>query len=499
MIIAVYSISQLKNDPNSFDIIWASLNMTVPQVITLDDVRAEFLKYIDNLRDDIIAIIEDNYIDKVYRNIFSNYLSTKLNAYEQRCIRISFLEKDFDIFGILGKSNFPDLISQSYLGFMIVRPIIPGIVGRSAISPKALTNASSVNIMTAPIRASFLGIKLIIEAFPHSSQDSEYATCAETSIWSLMEYFGNKYPEYSPISPSSIHKYLDNSACQRHVPSNGLMYTDISYVLQSCGFGCKIYSLKTAVSDGYSHDELYRIFSTYIDSGIPMVVAVNMIGSGHAIVCVGNEKTDKSAIDACMQYKTHQKNIGYKNWADVTRNFIFNDDNSHAYVSSDFDCPTPQYQLNNPYISSIIVPLYKKVYMDAPRAIEQSINLIDTDLFDIKSDIVVRTFLASGRSYLDFLMRDDVLDASFKQEIITKISFSKFIWVTEFSYEHDFKRDIVDGILILDATEPMEYNVCYPLLACFDKNMYYFCPKLSKFENNVLSLHFNTRNFKNYR
>jgi len=499
MIVAVFPISQLKNDPSTFDVVWKSLSINVPQVVTADGIRSEFLRYIGDMRDDILAVVEDNYIDKVYRNIFSNYLSTKLNAYEQRCLRISFLEKDFDINDILSKKDFPDLISEFYLGFMTIRPIIPGCVGRSAISPKAFINASSINVMTAPIRTSFLGVKLTIDAFPHSSQDSEYATCAETSIWSVMEYFGNKYPEYSPILPSTIHKYLDNNACQRHVPSNGLMYTDISYVLQSCGFGCKIYSLKTVFSAGYSHDELYRIFSTYVDSGIPMVVAVSMAGSGHAIVCVGEERKDRSLINTCIQSRTKYKNIRYKNWADVKKNFVFNDDNSHSYVCADYDCPTPQYKSRKPYISSIIVPLYRKVYMDAPRAIEQSINFIDTNLFDIKGDIVIRTFLASGRSYLDYLMKDDVLDTSFKLEILNRVSLSKFIWVTEFSSEYNFGHNIVDGILILDATEPMEYNVCYPLLACFEKNMYYFCSKTSKFEKIMLSLHFNLKIIKNYK
>lgn len=466
-----------------------------------NEVRSElFLRYIQNIKDNIVVVIEDNYIDKVYRNIFSNYLSTKLNAYEQRCLRISFFKQDFDLSEILDNPSFPEIIIENYLGFMIIRPIVPGLVGRTAISPEALAYGDDINVLRAPIRTSFLGIKLVVEAFPLSSQDSEYATCAETSIWAVMEYFGNKYPEYTPILPSFIHKELDRNSYQRHIPSSGLVYTDISLVLQSFGFGCKIYCLETPEFPGYDKDELHRIFSSYVDSGVPMIAAIGMDSSeGHAIVCVGKEKTDRNLIETCKVYTTPFDNKRIRIWADVKMNFIFNDDNSNCYVCADYDCPTPQYKDEKPYISSIIVPLYRKVYLDAPRALELSIALLDEEPFFFKEEMAIRTFLASGRTYLDYLMRDPILDVSTKAAIIDFVSFPKFIWITEISSLDDFKQHKVEGLLILDATEPMEYTVGYPLLACFDDKMHYFCPKTSMLKKYCLNLQFKSISFENYK
>lgn len=53
-----------------------------------------------------------------------------------------------------------------------------------------------------------LGVKLFIEGFPHSSQDSETITCAETTIWAAMEYFGTRYSDYKPVLPSTIIKTM---------------------------------------------------------------------------------------------------------------------------------------------------------------------------------------------------------------------------------------------------------------------------------------------------
>lgn len=42
-----------------------------------------------------------------------------------------------------------------------------------------------------------LGLKFYVKAFSSSSQDTETISCAETTVWALMEYYGNKYAEYS--------------------------------------------------------------------------------------------------------------------------------------------------------------------------------------------------------------------------------------------------------------------------------------------------------------
>lgn len=269
-----------------------------------------------------------------------------------------------DVLSILNGSINLAALHQAYLGFMVLRPICPGTVGRTAISPRLLTYGNRIEISAAPIIGSILGNKIEVEAFPHSSQDNEYCTCAETSIWSTLEYFGNKYPEYSPILPSKIHQILDSQMHQRHIPSYGLNYVNISYVLKTCGFGCKVYSRALGGNPGFGDEEFYRIFSTYVESGVPMVTAVSGTRLGHAIVCVGQERSDKISISSAKDNVFHRSGKSFKMWNDVMRGFVFNDDNVGAYALTQYNCPTPQHITSNPVISSLIVPLNNKLYLE---------------------------------------------------------------------------------------------------------------------------------------
>lgn len=498
MIIATTTINSLMTDDECLNYIIKSLNISIPYILDLDNIREEGIrKYLKNFREDVLVIVEDDYIDKIYRNTFSHFLSTKLYEYKSRCIKLSFLEPSANVKAMLDGSIDKETLQKTYLGFMVLRPIFPGSVGRTAVSPRILNNYDEISVCLAPIISSVFGLKVKVDAFPHSSQDNEFSTCAETSIWSTMEYFGNKYPEYIPILPSKIHQILDNQMYQRHIPSYGLDYADISYVLKACGFGCKVYSKEDEYNTGFEESEFYRIFSTYVESGIPMVVAVLGEDLGHAIVCIGQEKASKEAITMAPENTFDCSGKKFKMWNDVRRKYIFNDDNVHSYSLCPYECPTLQYADKHPYISSLIVPLYNKIYLDAPRAIACTIDLCDDLLFQMPDNIILKTYLASGRTYRDALVTDNNIDDSIKYFIRQYVSMPKFVWVTEISSNDSFIRNKVDGLILLDATEPMKYDIGFPLMAVFDNIFYYYDFKLLKLEKLLLSLQFKASAFEN--
>ena len=182
----------------------------------------------------------------------------------------------------------------------------------------------------------------------------------------------------------------------------------------------------------------------------------------------------------------------------MKRNFVFNDDNRCSYAVDDFYDPTPQYVKKAPYISSMIVPLYKKIYLDAARAIPAAINLCDDIFMKIPEDFIVRPFLASGRSYRNFLMRSSKVCEDFKKYLLQTVEMSKIIWVIEISSTYDnFVNNVVDGLILLDATEPMKKIPAFPLLMSFEKNIWIFSFYEGKFKKNSLSLHFVTEPFSN--
>src|SRR5690606_28961595 len=125
------------------------------------------------------------------------------------------------------------------------------------------------------------GVKLDVDGFPHSSQDGETIKCAETTIWTLMEYFGNKYPEYKPSLPAKIHHALERFSYQRQLPSNGLTMDQISFALKEFGFGTRVYSY-----DAY-RESLHEIVDSYVESGIPVILGLQSGSIGHVIIAIG--------------------------------------------------------------------------------------------------------------------------------------------------------------------------------------------------------------------
>ncbi len=195
-------------------------------VFKMDKMHAEKLyqnsvkKHLEKLKDTMFLFVETNYVDKVYRDSYYHYYSSKLSNCKRDCIRISFFDGTIEISDFWNSLIKEDL-QRKYKGYMILRPTEPYVIGRSVISPCALKTNHFCSC-TTEFTTTVYGQKFSVNAFPHSSQDTETISCAETTLWALMEYFGNKYPDYSPVLPSKILHILKSLSVERQMPSRGL-------------------------------------------------------------------------------------------------------------------------------------------------------------------------------------------------------------------------------------------------------------------------------------
>lgn len=273
--------SFLVNKSETIDVL-APLIMT-PFHLTLENIKKALNNHLLMLKDDILVFIEYPYVDKVYRDSYYNYFSTKHHQYERDCARLTLFEKDVTD-NHFRQHKLKDELKNKILGFIVIRPTIPQLIGRSIISPKALKR-NNFELCLCEVNVSVNGVKLKSNGFPHSTQDNETMSCAETSIWELMEYFGNKYAEYKPVLPSKIHQILSNISYERQIPSYGLTLNQISFALKEFDFGTKIYA-------NMLPDELQRNLDYYIESGIPVIASLESGAIGHAVLIIGREKKD---------------------------------------------------------------------------------------------------------------------------------------------------------------------------------------------------------------
>lgn len=455
-----------------------------------DGLALEAKPHFDNLVDTCYLLAETGYVDKVYRDSYYNYYSSKLVPYKRDCVRISLFD------GEVKPEDFsnPDLLKKTeekYRGFLILRPTEPQIIARSLISPLALKNNSFLSC-TTKIQATVNSIKVCVDGFPHSSQDSETITCAETTLWAVMEYFGNKYPEYKPVLPSTIIKSLNELSFERQIPSKGLNIQQMSFTLKEFGFGTRIYSRN------FYNKDFERLLSTYIESGIPIILGVDNFeigGSiGHALLCVGREKINEAQIenlepnlieDAGLLARIIAKELTFYDWDNVKKPFIFIDDNFPVYQRSSMEKPVQYYkdsEWDKCVVTHFIVPLYPKIYLEAYEAKNYVFRFLVSNLSPIeaKSEVLIRFYLASSRSFKHDISFNRGIDPNVR-EIILETQMPKFVWVAELSNKAKIKIKMAVGLLILDATEAnLSFN--YPLILAYYKD------KLitPNFENNTL-------------
>lgn len=447
-------------------------------------------KYIDNflkpLHKDINIFIETPYVDKVFRDSYYNYFSTKYRHYDRNCMRLSFFKKRIDFNSILLSEN-EEILRDNFLGYCILRPTFPHVIGRNLMKREAFIKSDFVTCIHEE-NVLVNGHKLYVSGFPHSSQDQETITCAETTLWAIMEYFGHKYAEYKPVLPSTILKNLDEHSERRMLPSNGLYNEQISFALKNFGFGTMIYSKE-------KNPNFFPDLSVFIESGIPVVAILQNADSeaNHAILMVGREKSDPDSKLKAFVFRTKSILIPFDS---LVTNYVVQDDTRAPYELVSFDKPGSYYDENNKEyiydITTFVVPLYKKMYMDIKQARKFFEEIFYDEDYGIKDDdrYVFRMYMASSRSFKEHIALQKELDSRLRFTLLT-VSFPRFIWCAEFINKADASAGTVSALIVLDATEGDENWKNSFIFAARKKSSIFYRAVDHTYKTNIMRIPFN--------
>lgn len=398
-------------------------------------------RFIKDIRDESFFLLEYPYVDKVYRDSYYTYFSSKNFNYPRDCIRVSIFSEKIELLDFYSSSKVSQL-RKTYRGYFIVRPTRPSIFGRTTIDKRSI-KVNDFLICETTFSTTAHGLKFDVKGFPYSSQDSETISCAETSLWGVMEYFSHRYPKYATVLPSTIIETFKSISFKRQLPSSGLTAIDLSYALKQFGFGTMVYA-----RENYK-DSFEGLLSCYVESGIPVIAAVsNKNNIHHAYICCGREKMKPEHFQKIDKSSTlHDFDL-------IKKSFIFIDDNHFPYQRAYLDKPCDYY--NSPdwkqcEISHFIVPLYPKIYLDAYEA--KKLLFFMVQQFPLKGINILRVLLSSSRSYKNDILSNPVLSSEFKEKVIST-PMPKFIWVCELTNNRLLKQKKCMGSIVLDATEP---------------------------------------------
>lgn len=433
----------------------------------------DFLKnFLISLPKPVTVVQEGYHIDRSFRDTYYMYFSNRHFQVKRYSRRLSFF------LGKFGAEEYFDedekayqVLQDAFIGGCVINPLVAGAIGRTLISPKyALKlNGEKAFLRLSTFDINIYGRRFKVEAFPYRMQDEETMCCAEVTLLNLLEYYANSYVDYKIVVPSEIISQEQKHSHERVLPARGITYPVLTKVLSEFGFSPRLYNVSAIDSYKYSslskEDELKRWLHYYIESGIP--VAVNLVpigisGTGHSMVCIGYGRTKKDLKRKAVKRKwitwRERKNAHpLINSADFYEDYVVVDDNEPIYHLRNFKKLSlyPDMRLEN-----LAVPLYKRMFLDAPNAYSTIRSLLQSRDFGIsgwadsfllpREDVITRMFMASSRSFKAFRM--STLKGMDLKELYMLIPMPRFVWVCELYRVDDYDALQAFGEIVIDAT-----------------------------------------------
>ncbi len=426
------------------------------------------------------AVIEEKYVDRNYRDSYYMHFSSKHSEYSRFCKRL-FLFKN----NVLAGRRFSDIdtkcLQKDFVGTIVIRPLREGKVGRCLINPYFILDKKNTYLRFAKYSATIFGKRLYVNAFPFSMQDGETTTCAEVTILNMMDYFGRKYSEYKSILPSEIAEIVEKNDYQRVLPTKGLRYPTITKIFSEYGFYPRLYSRD--VSSDMSHFK--HLMHYYIESGIPVAVGSKVAErTKHSIVCVGHGKIDYNDIGNKMYtaFSSDKENyIWLVDSADLCNHYITMDDGKAPYKEYEWiveESPNNRNvgksKLGEYEPDTLMVPLYKRMYMEAQDAYDICTSALASnkigiqrfckDVGTIYNPIVIRLFMCSSRNFKYRRITRFSETNEIASDVYRNLCLPRFVWVCEIYDRDGYKDGKAIGEIVVDATSSSRYSTKSVLL-----------------------------------
>lgn len=295
-------------------------------------------------------------------------------------------------------------------------------------------------------------------------------SCAEFTLLNLMDYYSNQYKDYRTVVPSEIIENEQMHSHERVLPVRGITYPVLTKVLADFGFSPRLYNISAIDSFKYSSvdrgEELRRWLHYYIESGIPVAMNLTPVGTtgdGHSMVCIGHGEPKEALKRKALKQQWlpwEKRNAGHAliNSADFYDDYVVVDDNQPFYQIRNFNSLSLYSDMK---IESLAVPLYKRMFMDAPDAFSTIRSLLQSDEFGIEAwsddflrpgeSVIIRVFMASSRSYKGF--RRSTIDDLAVRKLYAMLPMPRFIWICELYRIQDYEDHLsAFGEIVLDAT-----------------------------------------------
>ena len=408
-----------------------------------------------------VMLEESAYIDRDFSAAYSAFYSTLYQPYLKYCRRLHFFSAGAEAMFELKR---PEEVQQflrgqqdRYLGYIVVRPLTYFPVSSALLSARHLADVRPGNdvLVRSTYTEHLLGAELKIEGVPVTEQDKRVGACAQAAIWAANRHLHNRHsaPWYSLPDITEAALRPTDSLITQSLPAGSDYLTEDNMVraFRAMGEHPILYT-----KDGEQWEEPpHRIVSRYLDSGIPVLVALSTDPKclGHVVVAVGSV-ADAEKLGSLDQDRP--------TIADTVSHFLVNDDQGGAYrrlpVAGASSNPDEMAFNLNDHCLFVLIPLPDKVFMKAEVAetlardkIERLFSrrkqhvrealgkgattwTADAIFFAAKADpagLIARTYLTYGWKYKQRMLENGV-GGEVKDEL-SQVQLPRYVWVTEFT------------------------------------------------------------------
>lgn len=196
-----------------------SVNSTSAQISSKQHITYLF-EYLSSLGANTI-VLESRYIDHDYLEDYAGYYVRCFNRYRRTTTRLHFFGHTFNLrqFSsvVLESPNnrLGKKIADSYLGFIVVKPLPQTIIGRSCLKTYPSDNGRRQFPTLHKYNLNLFGLPLSVESLAYQEQDKVVAACATSALWSVFQGSGKVFHHPIP-SPVEITK-----SASLHIPDTG--------------------------------------------------------------------------------------------------------------------------------------------------------------------------------------------------------------------------------------------------------------------------------------
>ncbi|MBK9256060.1 MAG: hypothetical protein IPM42_11265 [Saprospiraceae bacterium] len=454
------------------------------------------------------VVIENDYYSESFIDDYSAYYSFSRHKYSKTCKRVHFFShlfsrESFNNFLRNYKLNTEkNIIHNSYLGYIVVKPIPNALIGATVLKPYPATNneLGKANLVRCynsirEYKINLFGVAFKIKTLAFQEQDKNVSACATCAIWFALHYLSDRFkiPKLSPyfITKAAGNQYLGSG---RMFPSESLDPIQIGRAITSFNL---VYELRNKNQFKNDLSAVKAFIYSYNKLGLPVLLGLNIPGLGyHLITIVGfkinlnfpklniEDKKINYLTDFMDEFYAHDEHTGpfarvyFKNHTQFEltnykdrikeRNLqkkMKRIDNSTFQVKINFSEDGEANVIEEYcFVEDIIIPLPQIIRIKF-EDISKELSIINGFIEEvIEENIFWDVFLQESNLFKESVKFSLNYSSAEKLELLQK-PLSKFVWVA---------KGLVSGVTIIES-----------IFDASDMNSQFYCLYIALFDVNI--------------